>query len=481
VRLVLTVVGSFVFALVPSALASELSSTSRVCESNGARCVDMTYVADSGEANDLSFSKSADGYLIVTDVGATMRAGKGCMVISPHRGFCRGGLGNAIVDTGDGDDRITSPCCAVASVVLGPGDDFASGIRRADGGPGDDHLIGDEGDDVLLGGSGSDRIEGLAGNDLLEGADSRGDPSSPPADDVLDGGAGDDLVSYQGVTQAVTVDLPAQRAGSDGETDQLVSVEGAIGGLAGDIMAGDPGRNLLFGGGGEDRLVGGDGSDRLIGGSGFDRFIAGAGNDILDGTSTALNTSSGISSTYLGSGAVGDRELDAKPEPLECGAGRDSINDIDGDLVPPTCEQSGDQSRRPIVFPDFIRPNGRAQFTLPCVLRYRPDEIKRATRCDGRITLKRIDTDWYRDLSTTRRFSFQHKVAPVRLQAPLRYDPTTYSHYAGVPILVTISYRDPIFTSTSPPSYLVHSRYLMWLPPSCDLSRPWCGMSAQTP
>jgi hypothetical protein len=450
----------------------------------------MTYVADPGEVNDVSFSRHERGYLVWTDLGANVRVGTGCERISAHQAYCPGGHGNATVSTGDGDDRISGSCCvgdqatlgpvAIYRADLGPGDDYALGIPHVVGGPGADRLVGTEDDDVLLGGLGPDRLEGLERDDLLEGADSTDDPSAPAEADVVDGGPGYDRVSYDGTRQSVRVDIPARLATQAGTADQLIDIEDAIGGLADDDLVGDDARNLLFGGGGQDHLVGGAGNDYLIGGSGFDAFDAGPGNDVLDGTNTAMSVCCNSARLYRIDGDLGDSELDASPELLSCGVGVDAVHDIRADQVPPSCEGGTDQARRPIVFPDFVRPNGVNRFTVPCNLKYQPVPTKPTIRCDGRISVARIDNDWTNaDVSAaTRRFRTRRSVARVRLPAFLRYDTFAFD---GDNLMVTISYRDPYHTTAVSPSYLVHSRYLMWLPHGCDLKARRCGATAQTP
>jgi Ca2+-binding RTX toxin-like protein len=82
-----------------------------------------------------------------------------------------------------GDDVIDSTALDPTEMVL-----------RADGGDGNDVLLGGAGDDVLSGGNGSDVlfagrgdnvVLGGAGDDVLRGEE---------GDDVLDGGAGDDVL-----------------------------------------------------------------------------------------------------------------------------------------------------------------------------------------------------------------------------------------------------------------------------------------------
>lgn len=135
------------------------------------------------------------------------------------------------------------------------------------GGAGADRLIGGTGNDMLRGDNGSDLLKGGAGNDTLEGG---------KGDDTLDGGRGHDLVDFTGASSAV--ELRLGRA-----SDNLISIEGAIGSTHDDVLRGNNERNSLFGGLGDDALSGGRGNDRLAGGNGSDTLDGGAGRDLLWG------------------------------------------------------------------------------------------------------------------------------------------------------------------------------------------------------
>lgn len=72
------------------------------------------------------------------------------------------------------------------------------------GGKGNDHLLGGDGDDLLRAGGGDNFLEGGDGDDLLLGVESHSDaatglewmltPADGPSHDILDGGAGDDVL-----------------------------------------------------------------------------------------------------------------------------------------------------------------------------------------------------------------------------------------------------------------------------------------------
>jgi Ca2+-binding RTX toxin-like protein len=108
---------------------------------------------------------------------------------------------------------------------------------HANGGSGNDVMIGGNGNDVLKGGSGNDFIAGRGGNDHIEG--NRGN-------DVLLGGNGNDHVE---------------------------------GGRGNDYVSGGNGNDWLQGGRGNDHLDGGRGNDFLQGGPGWDILHGGPGFD----------------------------------------------------------------------------------------------------------------------------------------------------------------------------------------------------------
>ena len=200
------------------------------------------------------------------------------------------------VDAGDGDDEITGGTAGDELSGFG-GDDDIDGHEGDDvllGGDNDD-VIGvaaagfpDGGDDLTLGGSGADLTQGggdgfdtvsyadhsnsviadigdtdagnasdgagdqipIAGLEKLVGTDDPDDGdvlgAAAIADNVFDGGAGpdeidggdgEDIVTYAGRTEVIEVALAApvdQGGASDQAGDEYTSIEGAIGGSAND-------------------------------------------------------------------------------------------------------------------------------------------------------------------------------------------------------------------------------------------------------
>lgn len=157
-------------------------------------------------------------------------------------------------------------------------------IRRVEAiwaGSGNDLLYGrdgDFGDDILRGHDGNDRLESRGGDDELFGGDGtdtllagagadRLNPGGHPGavagtfatdgSDVMDGGADStivgghsrtDLVTYEGRTDALTLDMGAPTTlGAPGESDTITGVEDMMGGHGSDTISGDAGVNLIYG------------------------------------------------------------------------------------------------------------------------------------------------------------------------------------------------------------------------------------------
>jgi Ca2+-binding RTX toxin-like protein len=87
---------------------------------------------------------------------------------------------------------------------------------------------------------------------------------------VLDGGAGTDTVSYAYATACVTVRLASGQASGGSGSDILLSIDNLVGSNYNDSLTGNASANSLSGGSGNDFLSGGLGNDILTGGAGRD-------------------------------------------------------------------------------------------------------------------------------------------------------------------------------------------------------------------
>jgi Ca2+-binding RTX toxin-like protein len=188
------------------------------------------------------------------------------------------------------------------------------------GGAGDDLLTGSSGDDTLYGGAGNDELRGESGNDRVYGQD--GDDlivGGYLGDNIYDGGAGRDTLSYQG-SVAVNIDLGIsgpQDTGGYG-FDTISGIENLVGSAVGDNLKGNGAANVIEGGSGADVLSGLGGNDTLLGGAGDDIIQAGDGDD-------RLSDGAGNDTVY---GGDGDDIIYGSPgdDYYDGGAGNDTVN-----------------------------------------------------------------------------------------------------------------------------------------------------------
>lgn len=272
---------------VPSAWAADAEVAGEV----------LTYYAGDGEVNQIRVEMDPLDALIITDEGAQVSAGVGCVALSDHVVSCASAIdGIAVFELGDLDDFL-APCdlCLVPSTHLeisaGPGDDTVDLGRINHSGI----LNGDDGDDALTGGEGGDALNGGDGNDVIDSGG--GFPVFPqdsldggPGDDVLRlrtrsgtvrGGEGIDLVDYSFLEGPVVVNLGGV-GGPVGGGFHFVDddVENADGGSGDDIITGSSYDNQLDGGEGVDTIAGGEGDDVVISVDEWaDHVVCGPGHD----------------------------------------------------------------------------------------------------------------------------------------------------------------------------------------------------------
>lgn len=218
-----------------------------------------------------------------------------------------GGLGNDVLAGRGGDDRIEggpglgfTDVAAYGEARTGVTVDLSKDGPQPTGGAGNDTLVGiesltgtpyadwltasDDAASVLNGHLGADHLVGGPGYDMLvPGTGPRG--GSDGAADTVDGGPGDDTISYGARSFAVAVTLDGLRndgadpnrdgissAGEEGDVE--TDVEVAIGGRGADrLTAHAPGRQELFGGPGADFLDARDATPE------YDSMQCGAGTD----------------------------------------------------------------------------------------------------------------------------------------------------------------------------------------------------------
>jgi len=118
---------------------------------------------------------------------------------------------------------------------------------------------GTDGRDFIFGGRDDDIVDAGAGNDLIV---------TRSGWDVIDAGAGNDKVF----------------AGSgDDEVSGGSGNDRIFGGSGDDQLSGDAGSDKIFGGSGDDQIAGGSGNDWIVGGRGDDVIAGGEGRDVLFG------------------------------------------------------------------------------------------------------------------------------------------------------------------------------------------------------
>ena len=239
-----------IVALLACSVVTEATLAATVRVSGGSNA--LRYVAGAGENNDVTVTEIENSWpsaFVVSDPGATIAVGSGCVSVNAHTAACiarSGSMYNARVELGDGDD------------VMHP----TTAMMRIDGGPGSDRLFGGDSDDHLNGGGGADEIHGGDGDDELSDGDS--DDAAGP--DVLDGGPGDDWVSYELRAASLRVDISDPRPdGATGEDDLLIDIENVHSGRGDDLLVGDDGSNWFNDEGGTNRMIGKAGADQFRG------------------------------------------------------------------------------------------------------------------------------------------------------------------------------------------------------------------------
>jgi len=269
-------------------------------------------------------------------------------------------LGNNMARVRHADPEMVDELVEVGD--SGIGTDTLMEIENAEGSLlGEDILNGDDNANVLKGLDQADTINGHGGDDIIlpnrpaleDGMPNVASGTAPEIDgiDVVDGGEGNDTISYEGESNVVTIDLSATATPgfieatdtdfayftaivTSGERDRIKvvnrgtaedpklesTIENLTGGSNADELTGDVRANILIGGAGNDTLngeadgaeMGGD--DTLNGGAGDDQLNGGPGNDTLNG--------GGDTDTLNG---------DAGDDTLDGGGGTDTLDGGEGD------------------------------------------------------------------------------------------------------------------------------------------------------
>lgn len=206
-----------------------------------------------------------DDVQVGTDMNDTLTGGNSMDLLSGLGGddSVRGGRGDDVLFGFAGNDTLKGDA-GVDAIVAGLGDDTVWGMDGDDillGNGGNDLLLGGGGDDVLVDYSGSDTLNGGAGDDLLLAIDQS---DKITAFDILTSSGSPSLNEANFRTSLRTTFGVDDDLGDD---DITVLYEEVRGGLRTDNTP-----DVLDGGAGNDVLLADDG-DTLTGGAGTDLFV----------------------------------------------------------------------------------------------------------------------------------------------------------------------------------------------------------------
>jgi Ca2+-binding RTX toxin-like protein len=263
-----------------------------------------------------------------------------------------GAAGNDIVSYSFATAGVTlSLATAGAQATGGSGSDTLISIENLTGSGFNDSLTGNIANNVLDGGAGSDFLNGATGADTMLGGDGNDSYAVDHAGDlvsesngslatggndivysylaaytltanverlrlmlagasngtgnaldntlyagdgnnVLDGAAGNDTVSYAFATAGVNLNLATAGAQATGgsASDTLISIENLIGSGFNDSLIGNTANNVLNGGAGSDFLNGATGADTMLGGDGTDSYAVDHAGDLVTESNSSLAT-----------------------------------------------------------------------------------------------------------------------------------------------------------------------------------------------
>jgi Ca2+-binding RTX toxin-like protein len=238
----------------------------------------------------------------------------------------------------NGNDKFTNGTHIASMAEGGNGNDTLLGGYAADdfrGRAGSDTLKGGPGNDKLYGGANVDNLQGQGGNDTLAGNDDADTLTGGSGNDLLSGGLGNDTLYGEAGDDELYGDSGNDTVDGGEDDDDLNGSTGEdkLYGRAGDdwIGGGDQ-DDELYGSEDDDVLVGGDGDDYLSGGDGDDDLIGQEGEDSLNGGDDHDWLYGSEDDDYLNGGAGNDElfGVDGDDE-LHGIAGDDYLSGGDGD------------------------------------------------------------------------------------------------------------------------------------------------------
>jgi hypothetical protein len=273
-----------------------------------------------------------DDRLTVTDLMVYVQDGPGDDVIEVPRGTFYAGTGADVM-------RVTNPAAAsevtyaarAAGVSVtedgvandgevGEHDDVGDGIQSVRGGSGDDVLVAGQEPHILAGGAGGDRLVGGPRDDSLIGDDSL----TGAGDDVLLGGDGDDqLLAWAGADvirggpgKDMTLwphAIAGIRVTLDDRPGDGVPGENDDVGSDMEVLQGTKYDDVMVGSDGPQSLDGREGDDRLDGAGGPDQIFGGAGDH------NVLTGGAGVDSMVTAGARDTIRTRDGERDSVGCG------------------------------------------------------------------------------------------------------------------------------------------------------------------
>lgn len=192
-------------------------------------------------------------------------------------------------------------------------------------------------DDVMYGGAGNDLLRGEGGNDWLDGGEGDDAVSGDEGNDTIIGGLGNDLLFGDNGYQYVSGELHGSDFIDGGAGSDTIAGYGGddvvLGGAGDDYLYGDAkngqAQNQVYDG--RDYMDGGAGNDYIDGGGDNDIIYGGAGNDSITGDSPGLGFQG---DDFIDGGAGDDLILGGGgSDKIYGGAGDDSIagDNLDSD------------------------------------------------------------------------------------------------------------------------------------------------------
>ncbi|SEQ24320.1 Ca2+-binding protein, RTX toxin-related [Loktanella sp. DSM 29012] len=247
---------------------------------------------DGGAGNDVLDGNLGDDVVVGGDGNDTIQGGAGNDTLAGDAGddSITGGVGSDSVTGGDGNDVINTgnhanpatdydyPGATVPGLPIGDNDPFPNDDRDVvDGGAGDDIITTGDDDDIVFGGTGNDTIDAGIDDDFVSGGAGNDTIIGGQGVDTLQGDDGDDVIF--GGLETDTFDLPdAIDPAPDDNRDTI------FGGAGNDTIYGRDDADSISGGTGDDLIFGGIDDDTIAGNQGNDTLYGDQGNDTLTGS-----------------------------------------------------------------------------------------------------------------------------------------------------------------------------------------------------